>query len=61
MLAWFKDLVAPIRTNDGTFGDMRYLRDSSMWEGNAHFGPVGHLIEILISSDERGPTDEHRA
>lgn len=60
MLAWLKDLVTPLKIDDATFGQMRYLRDSRTWEAKPHFVPMNHAIEVLISSDEGGPTDEQR-
>jgi hypothetical protein len=61
MLAWLRDLIAPIKAVDATFGQMRYRRDAEMWEGEAHFGPIGHVVEVDVLADQRGPTDEQRA
>ncbi len=60
MLAWLKDAIQPIRIHDPRFGPLRFFRDAQFWEGQAAFGPVGYVIEILVKGPATGPTEEQR-
>lgn len=61
MLGWLKDLVRPIHRADAQFGNMRYVRDGSVWEGWARFPPIEGQVEVLLSGSLAGPTSEQRA
>ena len=56
MFEFWKDLFRPIRKRDPRFGSLRYLRDARMWEGNQHFAPVGHEVEVIVFGEAGGPT-----
>jgi hypothetical protein len=60
MLDWFKDLLRPIRRDDPDFGKMRFLRQSSTWECEAHFGPTSSRLEVLVFGDPAGPDPRQR-
>jgi hypothetical protein len=60
MLAWFKDLIAPIHRDDPRFGVLRYLRDARFWEGKVPFRPTKRQIEVLVSGQPTGPTEDQR-
>ena len=58
MFEFWKDLFRPIRKQDPRFGPLRYLRDARMWEGNQHFAPVDHEVEVIVFGEAGGPTAE---
>ena len=60
MIDWLKDLVRPIRRTDPQFGRMRYLRDTCTWEGWTSFAPTGGQVEVLLSGDRTGPSEQQR-
>lgn len=60
MLEWWKDLIRPIRIKDSRFGNLRYLRDARFWEGQAAFVPTHTVVEVLISGEPSGPTEQQR-
>lgn len=60
MFEWWKDLIRPIRIKDSRFGNLRYLRDARFWEGQAAFVPTHTVVEVLISGEPSGPTEQQR-
>jgi hypothetical protein len=60
MIEWLKDMVRPIWLTDPQLGRMRYLRDTGTWEAWTEFPAVGRDVEVLLSGDVTGPTDDQR-
>lgn len=60
MFEWWKDVFRPLRIEDRDFGQMRFLRQTSTWECQAHFPPIKGPVEVLIEGDSTGPTASQR-
>lgn len=60
MFEWWKDVFRPLRVEDRDFGHMRFLRQTSTWECQAHFPPINGSVEVLIDGDSTGPTASQR-
>jgi hypothetical protein len=60
LFEWWKDVFRPLRIEDRDFGRMRFLRQTSTWECQAHFPPIDGPVEVLIEGDSTGPTASQR-
>ena len=60
MLNWLADRLQPIRRVDPQFGAMRYVRDGGFWEARVPFDPVASSVDLILSGDLSGPTDQQR-
>lgn len=60
MIEWWKDVFRPLRIEDGAFGQMRFLRQTSTWECQAYFRPINGPVDVLVEGDSTGPTASQR-